>query len=263
MPDGTDVYVTVMVPSLFAPWAELLVDALDPAPGSTALDVATGPGTVARVLARRVGAIGRVYGCDPSTAMLAAAAGFPAQGGAATIEYLAATADALPLPDGAVDAVTCQHGLPFFADGTGALAEMRRVARPGARLVASVWRTIEEVPVFAALAAAGEAVMSAAALELRTTAFALADPAQLRTLAVHAGWSEVEVSPRDLPIEFSSVADVVRAYAATPLADAVAALDADGQRALDDAVRSHLGAHVDHDGAVRSTTGVHFLIATA
>jgi len=67
---GEDVYLSVLVPSLFTPWAELLVDALDPAPGSTAVDVATGPGTVARVIARRVGAIGHVYGCDLSAATL-------------------------------------------------------------------------------------------------------------------------------------------------------------------------------------------------
>jgi ubiquinone/menaquinone biosynthesis C-methylase UbiE len=262
MPDGTDVYVTVMVPRLFAPWAELLVDSLAPAPGSTALDVGTGPGTVARVIARRVGAIGRVYGCDSSASMVAAARGFAPQSGAATIEYLACTAEQLPLADAGVDAITCQHALPLFPDRAGALTEMRRVARPGARLAASVWRTVEEMPIFAALAGAARDVVGPAG-DLYTVPFSLGEPALLRELALSTGWRDVEVSPRDLPIEFASVEEVVRCYATTPMADAVAALDADRRAALTEAVRHHLGPHVDHDGAVRSTTGGHFLTATA
>ena len=75
-------YLSVLVPSLFAPWAELLVDALAPAARLDArVDVASGPGTVARVIARRIGAIGRVYACDIDAAMLAAdpAGGRPAR----------------------------------------------------------------------------------------------------------------------------------------------------------------------------------------
>ena len=227
-------FASVLVPSLYAPWAELLVDALDPRPGCRAVDVASGPGTVARVIARRVGAIGRVYACDLDAAMLAATP--PAEPGAAPIELLACPADALPLPDASVDALTCQQGLQFVPDRVAALAELRRVARPGARLAVAVWRTIAEVPVYRALAEAAEACFGTAG-GFRQTPFALSDPAVLRALADEAGWTSVEVSPRDLPIEFGCVADLLRAYAVTPVADRVRALDTAGRHELELALR--------------------------
>jgi ubiquinone/menaquinone biosynthesis C-methylase UbiE len=47
------VYDEVFVPRLFTPWAELLLDAVEPGAGEALLDVATGPGTVARLAAVR------------------------------------------------------------------------------------------------------------------------------------------------------------------------------------------------------------------
>src|SRR6201999_3762067 len=91
--------------------------------------------------------------------MLAAATEVPGESGAGAIEYLACPADELPLTDASVDAVSCQQGLQFFPDQLGALAEMHRVARPGARLAVSVWRTIDRMPVYAALVEAAEAAL--------------------------------------------------------------------------------------------------------
>ncbi|HEY2297638.1 MAG TPA: methyltransferase domain-containing protein [Jatrophihabitans sp.] len=259
---SVEVYVSVLGPSLFEPWAELLADALDPRPGSTVVDVASGPGTVARVLARRVGAIGHVYGCDLSAEMLAAATEVPAASGAGAIEYLACPADELPLTDASVDAVACQQGLQFFPDQVGALAEMHRVARPGARLAVSVWRTIDRMPIYATLVEAAEEVLGDAG-GLRTVPFSLSDAARLTSLARAAGWTGVGVEARDLPVEFPSVAAVLRAYAVTPVAEAVRALPAERADALEAALRARLAPLIDPDGAVRSTTGAHFLTATA
>jgi ubiquinone/menaquinone biosynthesis C-methylase UbiE len=254
-------YLSVLVPNLYGPWAELLADALDARPGSTVLDVASGPGTVARVVARRIGTIGHVYACDESATMLAAGAAVAREHGAGSIDYLACPADELPLPDDRVDAVACQQGLQFFPDRLAALAEMRRVARPGARLALDVWREIDDMPVYHALAAAAEDVFGSAG-GLRETPFSLADPDALARLVAEAGWTQVDVSPRDLPIEFADVAHVLRCYEVTPVADAFRVLDAGGRDELERAVRRHLGAHVDTDGAVRTTTGTHFLTAT-
>lgn len=259
---GEQVYVSVLTPNLFAPWAELLVDALDPRPGSTVVDVACGPGTVARVAARRIGAIGHVYACDLSPTMLAAGSEMPPERGAAAIDYLACPADELPLPDERADAVTCQQGLQFFPDRVRALAEFRRVARPGARLAVSVWRAIDAMPIYAALVATAEQVLGGSD-GLRDVPFSLADPAQLAELAGTAGWSRVEVSPRDLPIEFGSADDVLRCFAVTPVADAVRALDPAGHAELARVLRHHLEPFTDRDGAVRATTGTHFVTATA
>ena len=62
--------------------------------------------------------------------------------------------DALAVPAGAYDVVTCQQGLQFFGDRQRALGEMRRALRPGGRLGVAVWGPIEQNPPFAALAEA-------------------------------------------------------------------------------------------------------------
>jgi len=53
-------YEDVLVPRLFEPWALLLLDECNLGPNAVVLDVATGPGTVARVTAKRIGPGGRV-----------------------------------------------------------------------------------------------------------------------------------------------------------------------------------------------------------
>jgi hypothetical protein len=48
-------YDEVLVPRLFEPWALLLLDECNLRPNAVVLDVASGPGTVARVAAKRIG----------------------------------------------------------------------------------------------------------------------------------------------------------------------------------------------------------------
>jgi ubiquinone/menaquinone biosynthesis C-methylase UbiE len=146
------VYERVMVPRLFAPWAELLLDELALVAGEAVLDVACGPGAVTRRAAARVGPSGRVVGCDLSPAMLAIAGAKPAVSGAPAIEYHQAPAESLPVPDGAFDVVSCQQGLQFFPDRPAALAEMRRALRPRGRVGIAVWTEIGGSPPFRALA---------------------------------------------------------------------------------------------------------------
>ena len=63
-------YEEVLVPRLFEPWALLLLDECNLRPNAVVLDVATGPGTVARLVAKRIGPGGRVVATDISRPML-------------------------------------------------------------------------------------------------------------------------------------------------------------------------------------------------
>lgn len=263
--DLTNVYETVMMPRLFAPWAEVLVDSLAPAPGATVVDVATGPGTVARAAARRVGVIGRVVGCDVSPGMLAAAARHPGETGAAPIDYLQCAADELSLPDGVADGVTCQHGMQFFPDRVGALAEMRRVTRRGGRLAVAVWGPIEQSPLFAALADGVATVFGPhAGAAYRQGPWSITDRSALAGPAVEAGWQDVDVATRVLPVDFDGgAAQLVASLGVTPLGPRVAELADDDRRALVAAVADALGPVLEADGVVRSATSALFLLATA
>lgn len=139
-------YDAVLVPRMLEPWAELLLTEFEMRAGDAVLDVACGPGTVIRLAAQHVGATGRVVGCDISAAMLTIAQEKPVADGAAPIEYVECSADALTLPDAAFDVVTCQQGLQFFPDRAAAMNEMRRVARADARIAVACWSAIDDSP---------------------------------------------------------------------------------------------------------------------
>ncbi|MGQ0717089.1 MAG: methyltransferase domain-containing protein [Pseudonocardiales bacterium] len=107
--DVISAYDESLVPSLFGPWAEVLLDAVRVAPGDHVLDVATGPGTVARPAAIRAGATGRVVACDISPAMLDVGRRKPAQQDAAPIRWVESLAAPLAFADGTFNVVTCQQ----------------------------------------------------------------------------------------------------------------------------------------------------------
>jgi ubiquinone/menaquinone biosynthesis C-methylase UbiE len=92
-----------MLRQLFEPWAAELLRCADLQPGWSVLDVASGPGPVARLAATAVGLGGRVVASDISEPMLVLAAARPASAGAARIEFLACPAPEIDTPDDGFD----------------------------------------------------------------------------------------------------------------------------------------------------------------
>lgn len=114
-------------------WRRLAVAAASLAPGMTAIDVATGTGKLAGSLADHVGPFGRVVGVDISGEMIERAR--LAGSDAPWLEFVVGDAMALPADDSAFDAATIAFGMRNLPDYEGAFAEMRRVVRPGGRVV--------------------------------------------------------------------------------------------------------------------------------
>ena len=79
--------------SFFAPWARVLVDRVGVLAGDAVLDVATGPGTVARMAAVHAGTSGRVVGIDLSGPTLEVARSKPAEPAAAPMQFMQGSAD--------------------------------------------------------------------------------------------------------------------------------------------------------------------------
>ncbi|SDQ15204.1 demethylmenaquinone methyltransferase [Quadrisphaera sp. DSM 44207] len=108
-------------------WRRATARALDLRPGERVLDLAAGTGTSTEPLARS-GA--RAVACDFSLGMLAVGARRRPD-----LPFVAGDGTRLPFADASFDAVTTSFGLRNVVDPRAALAELRRVTRPGGRLV--------------------------------------------------------------------------------------------------------------------------------
>ncbi|CAB3752171.1 class I SAM-dependent methyltransferase [Paraburkholderia humisilvae] len=114
---------------------DALLDVLGVGAGTRFLDVATGPGYVAAVAARR-GA--HSAGIDFAQGMVD-----EARRTYSDIEFHHGSAEALPFPDGSFDAVGISFGILHFAQPEKALAEVFRVLRSGGKVAFTVWATPE------------------------------------------------------------------------------------------------------------------------
>ena len=115
------------------------------------LDVAGGTGDLARAFARRVGETGQVWLTDINAAMLAIGRDRLLDEGQMAPRAPVAQCDAerLPFADGSFDRVSVAFGLRNMTDKPRALAEMRRVLRPGGKLLvlefSRVWKPLEKL----------------------------------------------------------------------------------------------------------------------
>jgi len=121
-------------------WKDTMVAWLKPRPGQVLLDVAGGTGDVAVRALPRLAApeqpAGRVVVCDASERMLELGrARALDQGILAGIEWVCADAERLPTADRTVDLYTIAFGLRNVTQIDAALAEARRVLRPGGRFM--------------------------------------------------------------------------------------------------------------------------------
>lgn len=175
-------------------WRKEVLTAVDPSYGDTVLDLAAGTGTSSQPF-RDAGAT--VIPCDFSVGML--------QVGKQQLPHLPFTAGdgtRLPFRDATFDAVTISFGLRNIVDPLAGLAEMRRVTKPGGRLVVcefshptwAPWRTVYIEYLMKALPAVARAVSSApdAYVYLAESIRAWPDQAGLAAMIGEAGWTGAE-----------------------------------------------------------------------
>jgi ubiquinone/menaquinone biosynthesis C-methylase UbiE len=254
-------YDEFLVPRLFEPWAKLLLDEAHLQAGEAVLDVATGPGTVARLAAARLGSKGRVVATDIAQPMLDVAKAKAPLPDAAAIEYLQSPATPLSYPTGAFDAVLCNQGLQFFPDRAGALREMHRVLKPNGRAAIAVWAQLERNPMFAAYYAALRATVPSELAELATAPCSWPSGTELKAAAEEAGFREVRLLTPTLLIVFEGgLEQAIQAFAGTPLSPSVAALSQDVQEAFVARVR-HEMTPLLKDGKVIGEMNANIIIA--
>jgi demethylmenaquinone methyltransferase / 2-methoxy-6-polyprenyl-1,4-benzoquinol methylase len=130
-----DLMNTAMTAGMHHRWRQRAADLAELSPGGAALDVCCGTGDLALELAGRAGSSGSVVGCDFSERMLDAARAKAERRGVGGVRFEWADALALPYADASFDAGTIGFGARNLADLDLGLRELRRVVRPGGRIV--------------------------------------------------------------------------------------------------------------------------------
>ena len=223
-------YQRYFVPAIGGPLADDLLRVASLRVGERVLDVGCGTGVVTRLAAAQVGPDGTVAGLDVNPGMLAVAKSVTPSD--LSIEWYQASAESMPLPDGAFDVVLCQLSLQFVADRLQGLREMRRVLTSGGRLVLNV--PGPAAPMFVILAdAMGRHIAPQAAGFVRGV-FALYEEAELEDLLKAAGFRDVSTQVETQALALPAPRDFLWQYVgSTPLAGAVAEADAEARSALE------------------------------
>lgn len=213
-------------PRLFIPWGELLLDKANLSPGDAVLDISTGPGALAPLIARRVGLSGRVVGTDIKPEIPVAAR--------ARVKYGQPPPFPLKVPKSTFDTVVFAHGLSSFSQPVAALQAIHNALKSGGQVAISIWCSSEANPYFYAIASSFRKVRASlnGGLKHQDHLQRYYKLDELRQLFAASGFREVSLSQETLPLVIEGgIPQALAGVAATAHQTAVANFSL-AQRAL-------------------------------
>ena len=228
---GAENYQRYFVPAIATPASVDLLRTAALQPGEQVLDVACGTGVIARLAAERVGPTGSVTGIDVAPDMIEVAKATAATP-APPIDWHVGDATSLPFPDGSFDAVLCQMGLMFIPDRVAAVREMRRVVKPGGRVVVSTPGAVQ--PTFEAMEEALVQHINPDLGGFVRAVFSIHDPDELATFLRDAGLVDVTASVATVALRLPAPRDFLWQYInLTPMGPLVANAPEAAQSAME------------------------------
>jgi SAM-dependent methyltransferase len=178
------------------PVARWMIDAIEPQPGQTILELAAGTGETGFLAAELIVPGGTLICSDGAEAMLEQARRRAQELGLANVEFKQLELEWLDLDAASADAALCRWGYMFAVDRGAALRETRRVLRPSGRLALATWADVEHNPWaglrLQALAAEGHPPPPPPG------PFDLGSEQLLRELLADAGFAEIETAPLEV-----------------------------------------------------------------
>ena len=194
------------------PIRDWLVRELAPKPGETILELAAGPGDTGFAAAALLGNEGQLISTDFSSEMTEVARRRGRELGLLNVEYRTMDAERLELEDDSVDGVICRFGFMLMSDTEAALAETRRVLRPGGRLVLATWRGPERNP----WVAIGGRILTARGFMPPNEPgapgmFTMSDDGRVESLLAAAGFTDVLIDDVPVRMPYGDVDEYVTA----------------------------------------------------
>jgi len=170
--------------------------------GERVLDVCTGTGELAFLLARKVGDSGLVTGADFCNEMLERAR-VKSTSRHTNLSFILSDTKALAFPDNTFDLVTVSFGMRNIPDTALALQEIKRVLKPGGRFICleltrphvAWFRWLYELYAFWIMPFIGKLVVKTAApyLYLPRSINAFYPPDEFRQIIIESGFTDVTV----------------------------------------------------------------------
>ena len=220
-------------------------------PETAYLDAGCGAGMAAGIAASR-GA--KVSGFDAADALLAIARERVPEG-----DFRVADLESVPFDDASFDVVTGFNSFQFAADPVRALAEARRVTRPGGMVVVMTWGRPEGMEAAAIVASLRPLLPPPP--PGAPGPFALSEESKLRAFAEAAGLTAEAVIDVDSPWSYPDETTALRGLASSGVAARAAALSS--AEAVDAAHRAALAPFRRVDGSFRIGATCRFLAARA
>jgi SAM-dependent methyltransferase len=188
-----------------APVSHWVVEAVNPQPGQTILELAAGPGETGFMAVELLRPGGHLISSDFSEQMVDEARKRALELGIEDAEFRVLNAESLKLDTASVDGVLCRWGYMLMADPAAALRETRRVLRPLGRVALAVWSTPDVNPWVARMGAlVREATGAPAPDPTAPGMFALADASRLEDMLAGAGFQDVRIDPIDFDMNYDS-----------------------------------------------------------
>lgn len=214
-----------------APLSTWMVNTVDPKPGQTVLEVAAGPGETGFLAAERLGPEGKLISTDLNEAMVDAARRGAETRRLTNVECRVMDGQQMDLPDDSVDGVLSRFAIMLMPEPDRAVAEIRRVLRPGGRLAYGVWGPFDRNGWLTHLVGAllQHGVAPPGDPFGPGGPFSLPDAQKNRELATGAGFTDVEVVEFEGTMEYADLDDyfTVQTAVSGPVSGLVAAMSED------------------------------------